>query len=254
MEQLTEYSKTEYPFNLSILYNALKRKLQTDPKYEVWVPFVHIRLQTHLKNKTTISEYRPHKIFVSNLGRILSLKKTIPVIVPQHIASGYPRVTIQVSKNKAECFRVHRVIACSFLSLDKFLLSHENVEFAHPKELQVNHIDGIKNNLELENLEWVTAKGNFDHAVITGLYVPASGPNRSGTRGIKGRVVNGKNKGTEFILFGSKQMKELGFDKANLLRSVKLGNGVTHKNCVWSFATKKEIETLPHLIDRTIAL
>lgn len=66
---------------------------------------------------------------------------------------GYP--TVNLSKDGSNKIKsVHRLVANSFVG---------------ESNLIVNHKDGIKNNNNLENLEFVTQKENMNHAVSIGL-------------------------------------------------------------------------------------
>lgn len=53
-------------------------------------------------------------------------------------------------------YAVHRLVALSFLKKDRY-------------RTVVNHIDGNKQNNNLNNLEWVTYKENAQHAIKSGL-------------------------------------------------------------------------------------
>jgi hypothetical protein len=66
--------------------------------------------------------------------------------------TGY--INFKLFKNKR--FSQHRLIAEYFIP---------NIE----NKPQVNHINGIKNDNRIENLEWATAKENCNHAERTGL-------------------------------------------------------------------------------------
>lgn len=76
--------------------------------------------------------------------------------------NGYERVRVHYkrSDNRNKCIDmfVHRLVAQCFIKTDKNI-----------KELQVNHKDGNKKNNHYLNLEWVTNKGNIEHAIKTGL-------------------------------------------------------------------------------------
>lgn len=70
---------------------------------------------------------------------------------------GYLRVDLRVGSAKKHCLKwVHNIVARTF---------YDNYDLT----LVPNHIDGIKTNNCIENLELVTTKENVQHAIRTGL-------------------------------------------------------------------------------------
>ena len=68
---------------------------------------------------------------------------------------GYHRVRLY-KNNKSKFIYIHRLVALYFLP------NIDNKE-------EVNHIDGDKNNNNVNNLEWSTHKENMDHSIVNGL-------------------------------------------------------------------------------------
>lgn len=114
---------------------------------------------------------------VSTMGRVRSIPREIPY------SAGYTRknegrilkptertkdpdcnyYVVSLSKdNVAKSVFIHRLVA------EQFIERKPGYDF-------VNHIDGNKHNNCVENLEWVTPKGNKMHAIYTGLDVPHYG-------------------------------------------------------------------------------
>lgn len=249
-EELTNYKATEYPFNLSILYNALKQKQKTEPDYEVWVPLVYYACEQYKRSDNWPAEFRPDNVFISNKGKICSFRignKKRLLSASLH-ESGYWIVGLGIGK-RTKVMVLHRALACSFLSLDRFLLSNEDAIIGHPKDLQVNHIDGIKGNFELDNLEWSTHSGNMQHAVDNGLL--RSGKESLLTLPVKGKVEFGPYIGHEFILHGLADFKSHGFTQPLIVACCK-GRKNTHRNCSWSHATDEDLANLPHGISDEI--
>lgn len=118
---------------------------QSCMKKEVWKPV-----------DGTNGRYR-----VSNLGRLFSVKRN-RVLSPSVNNSGYHSTTIYYDKNNIKSMRVHRLVAFAFIP------NPNNKPF-------INHINGIKTDNRIENLEWVTMQENAIHATRTGLNIPPKG-------------------------------------------------------------------------------
>ncbi len=91
---------------------------------------------------------------VSSLGNVKSLKSWsrgkwwIKILTPLR-SKGY--LTIKISQNnKSKKYLIHRLVCITFLS---------NVE----NKKEVNHINWIKDDNRLENLEWCTRSENIKH-------------------------------------------------------------------------------------------
>ncbi len=94
---------------------------------------------------------------ISNLGRVKSLKCNREKILKQTITHyGYLQVGLSKDK-KTTPFKVHRLLMIYFV---------DNPE----SKAHVNHINGIKTDNRLENLEWCTPKENCIHKYDAGLY------------------------------------------------------------------------------------
>ena len=111
---------------------------------------------------------------VSNLGRVKSITRKIERRNPKDASQltlytytgaiiepfitkkgGYERCTLNIDGNKRNHL-VHRLVALEFI---------DNPE----RKEQVNHINCIKTDNNINNLEWVTNEENYRHSVENGL-------------------------------------------------------------------------------------
>jgi len=91
--------------------------------------------------------------YINRCGQVIDVNKQwcpLPDINPD----GYPCVN---SENDRRF--IHRLLALTFLPKPEYPV----------EDLDVNHIDGIKCNNSLDNLEWATRSWNNTHAYMTGL-------------------------------------------------------------------------------------
>lgn len=88
---------------------------------------------------------------VSDLGRVYSFKRGVH-LKPELIRSGYHRVAL-LKKGVARKCLVHRLVMLAFVG---------------SYNLDVNHIDGVKTNNVLNNLEYCTRSANIRHSYRIG--------------------------------------------------------------------------------------
>ena len=101
---------------------------------------------------SNVKEYENY--YVSQDGIVINIK-TKRKLKYQTDKNGYFRVNLYNKENKTKQF-VHRLVAMAYLENDYNLP-------------QVNHKDGNKQNNNVDNLEWCSAKENVNHAFRTGL-------------------------------------------------------------------------------------
>lgn len=98
---------------------------------------------------------------ISKDGTVTSLlrKSTKNLTLKHHLnGNGYPHVCL-TKNGKSKFLVIHRLLA------NHFIPNPNN----YP---EINHINGIKTDFSLNNLEWCTHLYNMQHAVRTGLLVP----------------------------------------------------------------------------------
>jgi hypothetical protein len=121
--------------------------------------------------------YEGHYI-VSNIGNVVSLGRFVlsekifgRQLYPKYLKfqkkQGYDRVTLSVL-GKKRTFGIHQLVAMAFIS------NPDN-------KATVNHINGIKTDNRVENLEWATNSENMAHAWATGLYNNTRKPRKKRT-------------------------------------------------------------------------
>ena len=107
-----------------------------------------------MKPEETWKKVRGYSYDISNLGRVRSHYKN-KIMILKSDRYGYPKVDL-FKHGKRKTVNVHRLVGKAFIPNP----NHKP---------QINHKSGNKFDNAVSNLEWVTAKENVRHSIITGL-------------------------------------------------------------------------------------
>ena len=135
---------------------AYRKKYKAEAKlaYAALMKFYPLDLQSLVNEIWAEIEGYGGMYLVSNYGRVMSFYKgTVRILRPQ-LSHLYLAVTL-LSNGKPKICSVHILVARAFIP--------------NPEgKPEVNHIDGVKLNCFIENLEWVTQSENTKHAFRIG--------------------------------------------------------------------------------------
>lgn len=98
----------------------------------------------------------PNCYYISSFGNVYS-KKSNRYLTKVQTWNGYWRVYLYLRNGYGRYHLIHRILLTEFFPIPGY------------NNLQVNHINGNKNDNYLWNLEWCTASQNIIHAYNTGL-------------------------------------------------------------------------------------
>lgn len=120
-----------------------------------------------MKKKLIVNCKYPLKFdyYVTDDGRIWS-ERTKKFLSMQKDKNGYLKVELcstDLPAGKRHRYSVHRLILENFSPVEDM------------ENLQVNHIDGNKENNSLSNLEWTTCEENIHHAIENNLRAKING-------------------------------------------------------------------------------
>ena len=110
---------------------------------------------------------------VSDMGRVRRARPGLGthvgrLLVPRPEPSGYIRMSLRDGSNRRQRY-AHVLVALAFLG-------------PCPQGKEVNHINGIKTDNRLGNLEYLTSGENQVHAFRTGLKQPSNGEHHYGSK------------------------------------------------------------------------
>ena len=158
---------------------------------------------------------------ISNLGSFKNASSGL-ILKPQKLANGYIQV-VAWHNYKRQHYLLHRLIATAFIE------NPLNKSF-------VNHINGIKYDNRIENLEWVTASENILHSHSMGLSYNSQKQRELAS--LNGKINGIKSCGikvfdpTTGITYRSKNemSKIIGVDYSTITRKIKNGTYKLLKN------------------------
>jgi hypothetical protein len=145
---------------------------------------------------------------------------------PSKNPKGYLITTVMIN-GKRFSIPIHIAVARTFL------------DDRTSEGLQVNHKDGNKENNNVNNLEWVTAKENMQHSVnVLGQHIGANSGNARSINGYDkktGELKHSFDSISDGAKFFCEENEDYRIKETSLWRALS-GYRKSYKNCIWKYA------------------
>lgn len=110
-------------------------------------------------------DYIKEYYWISTYGRIFTTFNNYNSVMSQMLDRGYYSIRLRDIHSQPNTLSVNRLVMMVFCPISNY------------NDLDVNHLDGIKTNNYLWNLEWATRSENILHSFRIGLHIPVCGEN-----------------------------------------------------------------------------
>lgn len=142
--EMRSYKGLAYPSNVKFLTDKLKKKLEEDPDYEVFVPIQYIRLAHLMRTNLFDPIFKPKGWYVSNKGRVLTtVRSKKGKIATVHLQNSCYKEVRHICKEVRTRMLVQRIVACAFIAPDPHIdpsfatvkFKDNDIENVHPSNL-----------------------------------------------------------------------------------------------------------------------
>lgn len=234
---LTEILELKYDETMSYeervqkRYDYIREQYELDNKYEGWDYLENVKYGLKFELLTTF-EY-----MISTKGRVLTLYKQhdqYKVLKGGVSKRGYKHQAFIIGGNTHN-FKVHRILASTFIPRDEHQVLKVN-------KLFVNHKDLKRLNNHISNLEWCTNTENLHHARLNGAWI---NKNVFFDKYLKATwIIDDKYKGLEFRVRNFSKLTTLGLNN-EIVYNVLKGRRSNTMGCNWMVITEQEYNELP---------
>lgn len=190
---------------------------------EIWKPVVNYKGYYEVSNKGSVRSL--DRMIASKNGSTAKIKGKI---LKQSNVYGYLKITLS-KDGMTHDYQVHRIVASAFIPNLK-------------NKPQVNHINEIKTDNRVENLEWMTAKENINHGTAISRRVAKYMKKVKGTHIHTGRQIFYRS-----LMDAEKD----GFSSTGIYNSC-IKNRTHHFGYVWQYLSDVEMKDVMTKLGYTI--
>ena len=215
----------DYEERVQKRYDYIQEQLELDPEFVAYdyLEYWDGRADIH---------YIIDKYVIDTKGNYYQLKDGAWSLARTKHDEGYKEKNVNMGNSTYRMFQTHRAIVTTFIP------KYEHLKDIPYWKLEANHKDGVKENNDFSNLEWMTKAENNTHAVeigsqLSGLSDPNTIPYLATI------IMEGPYKGQQFVLAGTATFEKEGISRSSV-RNQTEGKYRAIAGCTWEVISKED--------------